>query len=309
MALAQNPAAGGSSSLRIPTQAPVTGDIQLIAGVNTTITQDTVNGTFTFTSGGATPGSVIPADISTSHADIFTFPNIVISDSGASANSGFEMLGATRNSIMYVDKTDSDSWKIDVNGINMLSASPSSGVLNLTTYQLNSNRQLSTSAVISAGSNVPDTSAILAATSITKGFLPPRMNTTQRDAIATPAEGLQIHNTTTHVPNFWNGSAWTSSSGSSAIVVSHITSDTAVVFAGLYWLDNPVTAITITLPSAALVSGQTFSFNNAQSGATNLLASVSGQLIDGVDATATPIPIGVQSYVSDGSNWIGISVA
>lgn len=51
-------------------------------------------------------------------------------------------------------------------------------------------------------------SAILTATSTTQGFLPPRMTGTQRDAIATPAAGLVVYNTTTNKLNFYNGSAW-----------------------------------------------------------------------------------------------------
>jgi len=53
---------------------------------------------------------------------------------------------------------------------------------------------------------------ILECESTTKAFLPPRMTTTQRDAIgggvADPATGSVIYNTTTNVLNFWNGSAW-----------------------------------------------------------------------------------------------------
>jgi len=41
--------------------------------------------------------------------------------------------------------------------------------------------------------------------STTKGFLPPRMTTAQRDAIASPAEELIIYNLTDHEPQFWNG--------------------------------------------------------------------------------------------------------
>lgn len=48
----------------------------------------------------------------------------------------------------------------------------------------------------------------LTVNSTTAGFLPPRMTTGQRDAIATPAEGLQIYNTTTKKINFYNGTAW-----------------------------------------------------------------------------------------------------
>jgi uncharacterized protein (TIGR02145 family) len=42
----------------------------------------------------------------------------------------------------------------------------------------------------------PDPSAILDASSTTKGFLPPRMTTTQRNAISNPAVGLLVYNTT-----------------------------------------------------------------------------------------------------------------
>ena len=56
-------------------------------------------------------------------------------------------------------------------------------------------------------------SAILQADSTTKGFLPPRMTTTQRDAIATPATGLQIYNTTTNENNTYNGTAWVAAGG------------------------------------------------------------------------------------------------
>ena len=54
----------------------------------------------------------------------------------------------------------------------------------------------------------PSTTAILDVRSTTKGMLPPRMTTTQRNAISTPAKGLFIFNTTSLVPNFYDGSAW-----------------------------------------------------------------------------------------------------
>lgn len=41
----------------------------------------------------------------------------------------------------------------------------------------------------------PDPSAILDASSTTRGFLPPRINTAERDAFVEPAEGLIIYNT------------------------------------------------------------------------------------------------------------------
>lgn len=43
---------------------------------------------------------------------------------------------------------------------------------------------------------------------VTTTFLPPRMTTTQRDALAWVEEGSVIYNTTTKVLNFYNGTAW-----------------------------------------------------------------------------------------------------
>ena len=40
------------------------------------------------------------------------------------------------------------------------------------------------------------------------GLVFSRLTTTQRDAIASPATGLTIYNTTTNKLNFWDGSAW-----------------------------------------------------------------------------------------------------
>jgi len=51
-------------------------------------------------------------------------------------------------------------------------------------------------------------SAQLHVTSTTKGFLPPRMTTANRDAIASPAAGLIIYNTSTNKHQGYNGTTW-----------------------------------------------------------------------------------------------------
>jgi hypothetical protein len=53
-----------------------------------------------------------------------------------------------------------------------------------------------------------NTNAILDITSTTKAFMPPRMTTTQRDNISSPAAGMVIYNTSTNVLNFHNGTSW-----------------------------------------------------------------------------------------------------
>lgn len=61
---------------------------------------------------------------------------------------------------------------------------------------------------VGVGTASPNASAILDVTSTTKGVLYPRMTTTQRNAITSPATGLTIFNTTTNCLEFYVGSAW-----------------------------------------------------------------------------------------------------
>jgi hypothetical protein len=51
-------------------------------------------------------------------------------------------------------------------------------------------------------------SALIEMQSTTKGFLPPRMTTTQKNAIATPATGLVVMDITTNKLCCYNGSTW-----------------------------------------------------------------------------------------------------
>jgi len=51
-------------------------------------------------------------------------------------------------------------------------------------------------------------SALFEMESTSKGFLPPRMTTAQRDAIQNPVLGLQIYNTTTNCMEFYRPTGW-----------------------------------------------------------------------------------------------------
>jgi hypothetical protein len=62
-------------------------------------------------------------------------------------------------------------------------------------------------AQVGIGTTNPEISSILDIQSTNRGFLLPRLTTTQRDAISLPATGLLIYNTTTSVFNFYN-SGW-----------------------------------------------------------------------------------------------------
>ena len=61
---------------------------------------------------------------------------------------------------------------------------------------------------VGMGTVTPVASAKLELSSTTQGFLPPRMTTTQRDAISSPATGLMIYDTTVNKVSVYNGSIW-----------------------------------------------------------------------------------------------------
>jgi len=58
------------------------------------------------------------------------------------------------------------------------------------------------------GYAVNEASAQVIVNSTTRGFLPPRMTTTQKNAIASPAAGLVVYDSTTNKLCCYNGSTW-----------------------------------------------------------------------------------------------------
>ncbi len=66
-------------------------------------------------------------------------------------------------------------------------------------------------AQVGIGTTTPDASAALEVSASDKGFLMPRMTTTQREAIASPAEALKVYDTDTQ--SFWSyiDGAWAES--------------------------------------------------------------------------------------------------
>jgi hypothetical protein len=83
--------------------------------------------------------------------------------------------------------------------------SPSGGTVYL---GVNNADQLSDVAIGYQSYQAKNPSAILDIKSTAKGFLPPRMTTTQKNAIVTPAAGLQVYDATVNFPSFYNGTVW-----------------------------------------------------------------------------------------------------
>jgi hypothetical protein len=141
-----------------------------------------------------------------------------------SATAHFKGSGATsattsllvQNSSGFSAITVTDDLKVNINslvfggnngyiGINN-SPSIDSALRNVRTDAGTSPLSISTGEV-GVGDTTTYASAIFAIGSTTRGFLPPRMTTTERNAIASPAAGLMIYNTTTAKLNVYT-TAW-----------------------------------------------------------------------------------------------------
>ena len=100
---------------------------------------------------------------------------------------------------------------------NQVVASASTGAITLSLPQ-----SLATSSALQFGSLALGaslaSSAILSLSSTTKGFLPPRLTTAERDAIASPGTGLFLYNTSTNVYNMYNGATWTAVEANSSAI-------------------------------------------------------------------------------------------
>ena len=151
------------------------------------------------------------------------------------ANSNTErmrVVGSTGN--FLINTTTDAGFKLDVNGTARVSGGVTSGIIG-TAGILNLNRSsdganvgfvrvessgggiqigsgvnmfFSNNGRIVVNSTTTDASAIFKIDSTTQGFLSPRMTTTQINAIASPAEGLQVYNTTISHMCFYQAGSW-----------------------------------------------------------------------------------------------------
>lgn len=92
---------------------------------------------------------------------------------------------------------------------------------------------------INSTGSAPDNSAMLDISDTTRGFLMPRMSTSQMNAIVTPAPGLMVYNTDSAGLYFFNGASWfdvadfqSSSNSSSQHQIQHLGAAFTVAGAG-----------------------------------------------------------------------------
>jgi hypothetical protein len=146
------------------------------------------------------------------------------------------------------------------------------------------------------GTTTPHASAKLDITSVDKGFLPPRMTSSQRDAIPSPAAGLMVYQTDgTSGLYYYNGAAWIYIINSTTNVVSVVNGGTGTTTAtgtGSVVLNTSPSLITPALgtPSSATLT-------NASG--LPIASGVSGLGTGVASFLATPTSSNLASAISD----------
>lgn len=183
----------------------------------------------------ALTGSIVNADISSSAAiaitkvAIGTANQIIGTNNGATANE-FKTLTATANQV---------------------SVTHGAGTVTFATPQ-----DIGTASAVRFGSltlgGALDASSILSLTSTSKGFLPPVMTTTQKNAISTPTDGLIVFDSTLAQLFLRSASAWTplSTGGGSGTVSSGTQYQLGYYVAG----GTTISGLTLITGSRALAS-------------------------------------------------------
>jgi hypothetical protein len=127
---------------------------------------------------------------------------------------------------------------------------------------------------IGIGTSSVSSKAVLDVVSTTKGLLPPRLTTTQRDAIRSPPTGLTIYNSTTNALSFYSGSAW----------------------------QEAISGYTETDPQVGTLTASNFCLANA--GGTAIDCTTAAIAIVSISATGTP---GSSTYLRGDGTWSTIS--
>ena len=154
--------------------------------------------------------------------------------------------------------------------------------------------------------SAPVASAALDVVSTTKGFLPPRMTDTQRAAIATPAEGLLLFNTTNKGVAYRDGTNWGYLSGAPQTVAAS-GGTVNVSFASGNIINMTLTASTTLTFSGHVVGTYIFELIQGGSGSYTITWPASVKWSGGTAPTLTTT-VGKTDIVTlfhDGTNFYG----
>jgi len=145
-----------------------------------------------------------------------TFNNVTLLGNSAQATAAKQLVlsdGTLNARISYIGISANRTYELpDVSGtLTITSGVGTSGFITrwVSATAVGASTLLSDNAnTISIGNSSPSASARLQVDSTTSGFLPPRMTTTNRNAISSPAEGLCVYDTTLHKLYVYDGTIW-----------------------------------------------------------------------------------------------------
>lgn len=144
---------------------------------------------------------------------------------------------------------------------------------------------------VGIGTTTPDASAALDVESTTKGFLPPRMDTDDRDLIGSPADGLTIYNTDVRCLDTYNGVRWIACNTIGA-------TDVYNPVTGQVWMDRNLGASQVATSSTDAASyGDLYQWGRAADGHEDRFSTEYTAVETGSD--------GVANFNSPGGAWDG----
>lgn len=111
-----------------------------------------------------------------------------------------------------INSTINSTWTLEVKGFTSNGAFGTFNFINssnqLIMKGVNNQEVIFGGAIAVGQTGSPTSSAIIEMTSTSRGFLPPRMTTTEKNAISTPATGLVLFDTTLAKLCVYTGAAW-----------------------------------------------------------------------------------------------------
>ncbi len=194
-----------SDGTNCPAGAAATGTVTSVAtGAGLTGGTITAMGTISVAVGGI--GTTELAATSVTDAKVATGINATKISTSVVDNTEFNYLDGVTSPI----QTQINATNSALGNYVLKAGDTMTGVLNLPVNGLvvGTNQLALSGGSVGVGTATPSASALIDANSTTKGFLPPRMTSTQRDAITSPAAGLVLFNTTVSLLEIYNGTAW-----------------------------------------------------------------------------------------------------
>ena len=232
-------------------------------------TSTAMSGDVVITSSGVTAistGVIVNADVNASAAidrtklASGTASHVVINDGGGVMSSeaqvavtrgGTGQSSYTNGQLLIGNTTGNTLAKATLTGTaNQVVVTNSTGSITLSTPQ-----DIGTSSAVVFGSvgvgAALDSASILSLSSTTKGFLPPRLTSTEMNAIASPTTGLTIYNSTSNAIFVYDGASWVQLAAGGSGTVNSGLANTLAYYPSTGTAVDDLTAITA---SRALVS-------------------------------------------------------